>query len=158
MESAPEAVAAARLRRELASRLAVWQDRLAAGSLPAAGGEMPPQVIENTESDPEKGMAREAAERHDAGTKLSGEFSSVLAAPALAPLAPEPPLTGDREMAPQAIEKAESAPQNGAALEASDAQDAGTAPGGEPPGADQEPALAAPARNPLAPAASLTGR
>ena len=91
------AAVAARLRTDLASRLARLQDRLASGSPLAGGRQMAPQAIEKTESAPEHGMAPEAAgSQDDAGTKPSEDFSSVLAAPALACLAPEPPLAGDR--------------------------------------------------------------
>ncbi len=58
---------------------------------------MAPQAIEKMESAPEHGMAPEAADSQDgAGTKPSEDFSSIFAAPALAPLAPEPPLAGGR--------------------------------------------------------------
>jgi hypothetical protein len=85
MESAPDndvareaAAAAARLRAELASRLAALQDRLASGSPPTGIREMAPQTLEKMESGPENGMDGDASDSRDAGTKLDAELASAL--------------------------------------------------------------------------------
>jgi hypothetical protein len=61
-------------------------------------------------------------------------------------------LTGGLEMAPQAHEKIESAPENAMAQEAADPQDVGAI-----VGAEIVPVLAAPAQDPLALEPPLTG-
>ncbi len=91
---------------------------------PLTGGlQMAPQMLENVESVPEDGMPPDASGPQDVAAMLGQKFASALAAQDR--LAPEAPLTGGLEMAPQALEKSESAPEDGMAAEGSDLQDLG---------------------------------
>jgi len=118
---------------------------------PAHRPEMAPQAVEKSESAPGNGAAPDASDPQDAAP-IGGEASaSFLETPAQESFALDAAPTDRPEMAPQAAEKAESAPGNGGAAEASDPQDAAMrgeafAPGLEPP-TQESLALDAPPTN-----------
>ncbi len=134
--SGPQDVGA-KLGGEFASAVAAAAQAPLALETPLTGGlQMAPQMPEKVESAPEDGMAPDASGPQDVAAMLGEEFASVLAAQDR--LAPEAPLTGGLEMAPQALEKSESAPEDGMAAEGSDRQDLGVI-----LGTDERPSLRA---------------
>ena len=111
--------------------------------------QMATQTFEKIESAVD-GRAEEASDPQDAAPRRREAFTSGLAP--RVPVAPEAPLTGGLEMAPQTLDKTESAPESGMGPEASAPQDGVAKLGGE-----FASAVAAAAQDPLALEAPLTG-
>ena len=78
--------------------------------------EMAPQTPEKPESAPGNGIAPEGSNPQDAASGRDAAFMSIFDALAQHPIALEQPLTDRLEKAPQAFEKAQFTPRNGAEL------------------------------------------